>query len=327
MPSRFGLTTITILLIVLVPLSLVLAIRTGSVSMSWQELWLALQNSGSAVHHSIIYELRLPRALAAFAVGGMLALAGVLLQVLLRNPLADPYIMGISGGAAVAALLATLAGLSGILLTSSAFTGGLIAMLIVFGLAHKADVWTPTRLLLTGVVVAAGWGAIISFILAIAPSQNVQGMLFWLMGDLSHANQPVLPLIILAIGSVASYQIARALNLLARGELTAAVLGENPLRLKIVIYLIASLVTAAAVTVAGSIAFVGLVIPHMMRLLGSSDHRQLIPNAILLGGSFLVIADTIARVLMAPTQLPVGVITAFIGVPLFLYLLNRSQRS
>jgi len=327
MPSRFGLTTLTILLIVLVPLSLILAIRTGSVSMSWQELWLALQNSGSAVHHSIIYDLRLPRALAAFAVGGMLALAGVLLQVLLRNPLADPYIMGISGGAAVAALLATLAGLSGILLTSSAFTGGLIAMLIVFGLAHKADVWTPTRLLLTGVVVAAGWGAIISFILAIAPSQNVQGMLFWLMGDLSQAHQPVLPLIILAIGSVASYQIARALNLLARGELTAAVLGENPLRLKIVIYLIASLVTAAAVTVAGSIAFVGLVIPHMMRLLGSSDHRQLIPNAILFGGSFLVIADTIARVLMAPTQLPVGVITAFIGVPLFLVLLNQSQRS
>lgn len=324
MPSRFGLT---ILLIILVPVSLVLAIRTGSVSMSWQELWLALQNSGSTVHHAILYELRLPRALCAFAVGGMLALAGVLLQVLLRNPLADPYIMGISGGAAVATLLATLAGLSGILLTGGAFAGGLIAMLIVFGLAHQADAWTPTRLLLTGVVVAAGWGAIISFILAIAPSQNVQGMLFWLMGDLSQASQPTLPLVILAIGSVASYQIARALNLLARGELTAAVLGENPLRLKIVIYLIASLVTAAAVTVAGSIAFVGLVIPHMMRLVGSSDHRQLIPNAILFGGSFLVLADTIARALMAPTQLPVGVVTAFVGVPLFLYLLNRSQRS
>lgn len=327
MPSQHRFTGLTILLIILAPISLALAIRTGSVSMSWHELWLALQHNGSAVHHAILYELRLPRALSAFAVGGLLALAGVLLQVLLRNPLADPYIMGISGGAAVATLLAMLAGLSGILLTGSAMIGGLIAMLIVFGLAHRAETWTPTRLLLTGVVVAAGWGAIISFILAVTPSQNVQGMLFWLMGDLSQTSQPTLPLIILLIASIASYQIARALNLLARGELTAAVLGENPMRLKITIYIIASLVTATAVTIAGSIAFVGLVIPHMMRLVGSSDHRQLIPNAILFGGSFLVLADTLARTLISPTQLPVGVITAFVGVPLFLYLLNRSKPS
>ncbi|MDH5648830.1 MAG: iron ABC transporter permease [Gammaproteobacteria bacterium] len=324
MLARFGLTGF---LFVLAPVCLMLALSVGSLPLSVSEIWATLGGSGSEVQHAVIFDLRLPRALSAFAVGGLLSLAGVLLQVLLRNPLADPYIMGISGGASVFALLALTAGASAGTLTGSAFVGGMVSMIIVFGLAHGRQAWTPTRLLLTGVVVAAGWGALISFLLTIASNENVRGMLFWLMGDLSHSRQPAPSLIILVLALIGAYVFARALNVLARGELTAATLGVNPFRLKIAIYVIASLVTATAVTVAGNVAFVGLIIPHMTRLLSSSDHRILVPNAVLLGGCFMVIADTAARTLLAPVQLPVGVITAFIGVPLFLFLLHRSRLS
>jgi len=243
--------------------------------------------------------------------------------VLVRNPLADPYVLGISGGAAVAALLAMLLGLGGIWLTGSAFGGALLAMALVFGLARGRGSWTPTRLLLTGVVLAAGWGAVISFILATSPDRNIRGMLFWLMGDLGYVQTPEPALFILLLGLLACWPLGRDLNILIRGELQAGALGINSGRLQITLFLLASFLTATAVVQAGSIGFVGLVIPHIMRLMGFTDHRLLLPAAALAGGSLLVLADTLARTILAPQQLPVGIITALLGVPLFLYLLRR----
>jgi len=315
-----------LILLAATPLTLWFALSQGSLNISAQELWLALRGyPDNTTAYLVIHELRLPRALSAFAVGGLLALSGALLQVLLRNPLADPYVLGVSGGAAVAALLSMLGGLGIGWVRGNAFLGALLSMLIVFGLSRLGSAWTQNRLLLTGVVVAAGWGALISLILALAPSAQVQGMLFWLIGDLSYATQPAMALMALVAGLAVSLWFARALNLLLRGEGTAAALGENPARLRYIIYLVASLLTAMAVTLAGSVGFVGLVIPHILRLAGGSDHRFLLPASVLLGGGFLTVADTLARSGMAPMQLPVGVLTALLGVPVFLFLLARTR--
>ena len=316
------------LLVILAFGSLLLALFSGSVSLDWTELWASIGGSQSEQTSSnLILELRLTRALGAFATGGLLSLAGALMQVLVRNPLADPYVLGISGGAAVAALLSMLLGLTGVWLTGSAFGGALFAMLLVFGLARGRGSWTPTRLLLTGVVLAAGWGALISFILAISPDSNMRGMLFWLMGDLSYSHSPMPALLMLLLGLLLSWPLGRDLNVLIRGELQAGALGIDSNRVQGILFLMASLLTATAVVQAGSIGFVGLVIPHIMRLIGLTDHRLLLPAAALAGGSLLVLADTLARTILAPQQLPVGIITALLGVPLFLYLLRREASS
>lgn len=316
------------LLFVLAICSLILALLSGSVSIRWFELWATLGGSQTDLStQGLILELRLNRALSAFATGGLLSLAGALMQVLVRNPLADPYILGISGGAAVAALFAMLLGLGSVWLTGSAFGGALFAMALVFGLARGRGSWTPTRLLLTGVVLAAGWGALISFILAISPDSNMRGMLFWLMGDLSFAHSPIPALFMLLLGLLVSWPLGRDLNVLIRGELQAGALGIDSSRIQSILFLLASLLTATAVVQAGSIGFVGLVIPHMMRLIGLTDHRLLLPAAALAGGSLLVLADTLARTILAPQQLPVGILTAILGVPLFLYLLRREVSS
>lgn len=305
---------------------LALALAAGSITLSLPELLAALARTGEPLQHSLVWELRLPRAAAAFITGAQLALAGALMQVLLRNPLADPYILGVSGGAGVAALGAMLLGCAGLLLTASAFAGALVSTLLVFGLAHARIDWTPTRLLLTGVVIAMGWGALISFILAIAPEAQLRGMLFWLMGDLSYSQLPTLGAITLLLVLALIWPQARDLNVLARGESQAAALGVEIQRLRWRLYFLAALLTASAVVQAGSIGFIGLVVPHLLRLLGCHDHRYLLPAAVLGGGSLLLLADTLARTVIAPQQLPVGIITAFIGVPLFLYLLNRPAR-
>lgn len=313
-------------LLLLAPASIALALAAGSVTLGPIELWRVLTGRETGLDAVIVLELRLPRVLGAFAVGGLLALAGVLLQVLLRNPLADPYILGISGGAAAAALLAILFGLGAVFVKLGAFLGSLVSMFLVFGLSHARGTWTQTRLLLTGVMVASGWGALISFLLAVSPNQALPGMLFWLMGDLAQADEPLWGALVLLAGLLACLPLARALNVLARGERLAAALGENVNVLRLLLYFLASLLTAVAVALAGSVGFVGLVIPHILRQLGGADHRGLLVHAVLLGGSFLVAADTLARTLLAPAQLPVGVLTALLGVPVFLYLLARGAR-
>jgi iron complex transport system permease protein len=282
--------------------------------------------AGDALAADIVRELRLPRALAGFACGALLALAGALMQVLLRNPLADPYILGISGGAGVGALFAILIGLPVLGIDGLAFAGALGAMLLVFGLAHGDGSWTQTRLLLTGVIVAAGCGALVALMLAIAPEDRLRGMLFWLMGDLAQAGSAWPPLLALVAALLLAMPFARELNLLARGMLQAQALGVAVDRLRHAIFLIASLATAASVTTAGAIGFIGLVVPHLVRLAAGNDQRLLLPASALAGGALLMLADTLARSLIAPQQLPVGVLTALIGVPVFLFLLSRQPR-
>lgn len=302
------------------------SLATGSLALGWDEVASGLLNASDSLAHSVIWELRLPRAATAFVVGALLALSGALMQVLLRNPLADPYILGISGGAAVAALLAISLGLAGWWVSAGALIGAVFSMLLVFGLAHGRGGWSELRLLLTGVVVAAGWGALISFILASSASKQLHTMLFWLMGDLTNSRMPGWSFLVLCVGLVAALAVARHLNILARGELQARALGVPTRGLRLALYFLASLLTATAVTLAGTVGFVGLVVPHMLRLLGVSDHRVLLPGCVLAGGSLLMFADTLARTVLAPQQLPVGVVTALVGVPLYLFILNRGAR-
>ncbi|WP_323053026.1 iron ABC transporter permease [Marinobacter sp. NP-4(2019)] len=304
---------------------MVLSVGTGSVSVAPGQVLAVLLGEGGNLQQTLVLELRLPRTLSAFATGGLLAVAGALMQVLLRNPLADPYVLGLSGGAAVGALLAMLAGLGGLIISGSAFAGALLATLMVFGLAHGTGSWTPSRLLLTGVVVAAGWGAVITLMLAISPAQRLPGMLYWLMGDVSYARSPWPALGFLLLVCLLLVPLGRSLNVLARGPMQAAALGVAVRPLEWTIYILASLLTATAVTMAGSIGFVGLVVPHMLRLVLGNDQRLILPACALAGGTLLVLADTLARVVIAPEQLPVGVITALLGVPTFLYLLYRSR--
>ncbi|MGB8713068.1 MAG: iron ABC transporter permease [Onishia taeanensis] len=306
-------------------LALAIALALGSVGIAPDELVAVLLGGGDALHQTLVLELRLPRALAAFGTGALLALAGALMQILLRNPLADPYVLGLSGGASVAALVAMLAGWSLVLVSGAAFIGALASTLIVFGLAHGTGSWTPTRLLLTGVVMAAGWGALISFLLAVSPVEQLPGMLYWLMGDMAYAGSPWPVLSVAVISLLVVTPLGRTLNVLARGSLQAGALGVAVRPLEWTLYLLASLLTAVAVTTAGSVGFVGLMVPHMLRLRLGNDQRLILPASLLAGGTLLTLADTLARTLIAPQQLPVGVITALLGVPSFLYLLSRSR--
>ncbi|MFQ6004416.1 MAG: FecCD family ABC transporter permease [Woeseia sp.] len=310
----------------LAALAVLAAMVSGSATVGMAELMRTL--SGNAPDHvrMLVIDLRLPRALTAFGVGGLLAVAGVLMQVLLRNPLAEPYILGSSGGAAVAALLCMLLGWGSTIVDLAAFGGAMAATLLVFSIAQGTGSWTPTRLLLTGVVLAAGFSAVTTLLLALSPDQNLRGMLFWLMGDLSFAYSPARSLWLLAVMSIAGILVARHLNVLARGELQAAIVGMPVAAFRLIIFAVTALATAVSVTTVGVIGFIGLVVPHLIRLVIGSDHRIVLPASALAGGCLLVVADTLARTVMAPRQLPVGALTAALGVPLFLILMSRSRR-
>ena len=324
MPTRRRAVLILAALTGLSQLSIILALMVGSIPISPTEVLSTLVDPGGSIAADVVRNLRLPRALTGFACGGLLALAGALLQVLLRNPLADPYVLGISGGAGIGALLAIILGFGVVGVNGLALGGALGAMFLVFGLAHGDGGWTQSRLLLTGVIVAAGCGAVVTLMLAVAPDDRLRGMLFWLMGDLSQTGDPALALIVLAAILLIALPFARELNLLARGADVAQALGVAVRPLRRGVYLVASLATAAAVTQAGAIGFIGLIVPHLVRLTTGNDQRLLLPASVLAGGSLLVIADTLARTMLAPQQLPVGVLTALIGVPAFLFLLSRA---
>ncbi len=312
--------------LVLSVFSIVLALRAGSMGANWADVFEAFFGTGDSTLSAVVRELRLPRALAAFASGGLLALAGALMQLLLRNPLADPYVLGVSGGAAVGALSAIFLGWASWIVDTAAFAGALSAMLLVFGLARGDGSWTQSRLLLTGVIVAAGCGAVVVFMLVMTTDTRVQSMLFWLTGDVSGASRPWPALVILAAGLLVVLPFARDLNVLARGELSARALGVSTRGLRAGIYVLASLLTAVAVTLVGLVGFVGLIVPHLVRLAIGNDQRMLLPVAVFAGGTLMTLADTAARTMVAPTQLPVGVLTAMIGVPVFLFLLIRHPR-
>ena len=309
-----------------------IALANGSTHLPPLDILRGLLSPGDSVAGEIVTRLRLPRALAAFAVGGLLALAGALMQVLLRNPLADPYVLGLSGGAATGALAAMLAGMGALAVNLGAGAGALAAIALVFAFARRdfarrqvfGALDASPRLLLTGVIMAAGWGALITLTLTLAPEARLRGMLFWLMGDLNGVESWAPALLALAGALVLIYPAARELNVLLRGELVAHALGVRVAPLRRRVYLVASMATALAVTTAGAIGFVGLVVPHALRLALGNDQRMLLPASALAGGTLLLLADTAARSLLAPLQLPVGVITALVGVPAFLLLLTRN---
>lgn len=309
-------------------LAVLAGLLMGPASISLPELLAVLLPDANvnSVAYQIVHELRVPRVSGAFAIGASLAVAGAMLQILLRNPLADPYILGTAGGAATGALSAILAGLTGIMVNGAALAGALCSTLLVFRLGFDRAGFTPLRLLLTGVVVAAGWSAVISFLLVSASSQDANAMLFWLLGDLERISDASPAWWALAIGLLVGMTTARSLNVLRQGELSAQALGVPVATLRLALFGAASLLTAAAVTLAGAVGFVGLLVPHALRLLGVQDHRSLLPAAACLGGAVLVAADALSRVIIAPQQLPVGVLTAALGVPAFLFLLQRTGR-
>jgi iron complex transport system permease protein len=285
--------------------------------------------------HDILWLIRLPRVLAAFGTGAALALAGALIQLVTRNPLGDPHVLGVTSGASVGALLAILLLPVGVPFGSEigAVLGALLSMTLVFslawrsmgrGLALSAQPGTVV-VLLVGVMVGAASGAVVSFILAVADDFKLRNLVFWLLGDLNGATLWWPAWAAVALSFVLVWPRAHELDWLARGDAWAWTIGVSVARRRRIAILAACLATGAAVATAGSIGFVGLVAPHVVRLTGLRSARQLLPFSALLGGVFLVLADTVARTVVAPTQLPVGVISAAIGVPVFLTLLLRRR--
>lgn len=328
-PRRFALLLTALLL--LAGLALLLALLMGSVSIALPGLWQDLFSRQPSISHSVL-QLRLERGWLAFVTGGSLALSGALMQLLLRNPLADPYILGLSGGSAVGALLAMLLAAASWMIDAAAFAGALISMALV-ALFARRDLLASERLaehsprlLLTGVVLSAGWGALVTLLLALAPDGQLRSMVFWLMGDLGGAELRWWPGALLLLALLWALQQARSLNVLALGPTLATALGVNVAPLRRNLFVIAALLAATSVTTAGSIGFVGLIVPHACRMALGNDQRLLLPACALAGGSFLLLADTLARTVLAPQQLPVGVLTALIGVPLFLLQLAHERR-
>ncbi len=280
----------------------------------------------------ILLHVRLPRVVLAFLVGGSLAAVGVGLQALLRNPLAEPYVLGLSSGAAFGATLGMLLGIGGTVMGISilpvwAFLGGLLSILIVYRMSVTYRMLSVHTLLLAGVILNALFSALITFAVSIADPTRAFAMMTWLMGTLSAPEySTLLGLgVFLGLGGVLLFRLARPLNVLTMGEETARALGVEIERVKKLIFVVAALMTGAVVSIAGLIGFVGMVVPHTVRMTVGADHRLLLPASALVGGTFLMVADTVARTALSPTELPVGVVTAFIGGPIFIYLLVKRR--
>jgi iron complex transport system permease protein len=289
---------------------------------------LGTQHCGlSADQFDILFQIRLPRILLAAAVGGSLATAGASYQALLRNPLAEPYLLGVSNGAAVGTMLALV--FFGQLEWSRpvmAFVGALLATFAVYRLAHGKVGATPERLILAGVIVTTFLSSVIVFVTTLMDATRIRSFTFWLLGDLSGASKGLLPVAmgIAVVGALVLTLNARSLNLLMLGERDAFDLGVEVSRVRVVVFIVASLLVGSSVAASGSVGYVGLVVPHLARLSLGSDNRISIPSSALGGALFVIIADTIARTVIAPRELPVGAITALIGAPLFIYLLKRA---
>ncbi len=315
--------------------SFAFALASGSVSGVLSAAFYSADGNASLA--AVLWQLRLPRALSAFAAGGLLALAGGLLQALLRNPLADAYVLGVSGGAAVGAMLALLAGAGLLGMQLGSAMGAFATLGALFLLARRAffgRLHTAARVseeasigvLLTGVMLAAFAAALLSLLLALAPDLQMRSIMFWLLGDLAGATDlraAVISLAMLVLLLAAASRHARPLNLLLRGDLQAYVQGVDVRRVRRHLVLVSALATATAVTLAGAVGFVGFVAPHLMRRLIGNDQRALLPAAALAGGVLVLLADTVARTAVAPLQLPVGVLTALFGVPVVISLVRR----
>lgn len=308
--------------------ALALSAATGPVPVSLRAAFDAIFRGADDTPARVLLSLRLPRALLGALVGGALASSGVAFQALLRNPLADPYILGVSGGAAVGALTVALflSADASPLLPLCAFGGAALSALAVFLLARRRSGISPERLILMGVVVGAFLNAVIMLMVTLAPPGKIPGALYWLMGDLGLGTPRRVAVLFpyVALGTVLLYLLSRGLDLLLLGEHAAFQAGLSVERVKTATYLTASLLAGSVVAVSGLIGFVGLIVPHGARVLVGSGHRRLLPAAFLLGGAFLVLSDTLARAASPAGELPVGAVTALAGAPFFLYLLRRN---
>jgi len=277
----------------------------------------------------IVFGLRLPRIALGIIVGASLSVAGASFQALLRNPLADPYVLGISSGAALGAILSLLwAPHGGVVMQLAAFAGAALTTTAVYFLGRRSGQLDSSTLLLAGIITASFLSAVIMFLMTTLASRDLRGMAFWLMGDL--ATTPAVPMgllfLVLGVTVGAIYTTTPDLNLILTGEDEARHLGVNVSRVKVVVYIAASVLTGLAVSVSGSIGYVGLLVPHLIRMLFGSDYRLLIPATALGGAIIIVAADMLGRTVMAPTELPVGAMTAVAGAPVFIYLLRRGMR-
>ena len=324
--SRVAVLALAVLIAGAVSLSL------GASGLGPGDLWRAVTGAADPATETILLRLRLPRAVLAALVGGALGLSGCTFQALLRNPLAEPYVLGVSGGAAVGAVCVFVTGLAVALpwtLSLGAFLGAVGAMALVLAIARRASRGgMDTRvLILSGVIAGAFFNAIILLLLSLADLQSFRSAIFWMMGNLSGADWGSARLAVFLVpASVVVLSLARAFNVLSRGEEVAYYLGASVQRVKLTAYLAASLMVAASVAAVGVIGFVGLIVPHAVRLAWGNDHRLLLPASFLAGSAFLLLADTVARVVVAPAELPTGVVTAVAGVPFFVVLLMRGGR-
>lgn len=307
------------------------ALMVGPVHVPLTDVLAALRGDASATQQTIITSLRVPRVLLAGLVGGGLAVSGAVFQALLRNPLAEPYVLGVSSGAAMGAVAAIVFGAtatSSVALPLSAFLGAVVAIVLVLGMAGAGGRGLDTRvLLLAGVVIGAFFNAVILLIVNFADVETFRAAMLWIMGSFAGASsEAVLTVAFWVVPAVSGLVLlARPLNLLSVGEQSAFHLGVDVARFKLVLYLVTSLIVGVCVAGSGAIGFVGLVVPHALRLVGGSDHRWLLPGSALSGAMFMVAADTVARTVVAPAELPVGVVTALVGVPVFLWLLLRYE--
>jgi iron complex transport system permease protein len=315
--------------------SLLVAGMSGSIAVAPSDLPDALAQVLRGRPESLaasLVELRAGRALTAFVTGGALALAGVMMQALLRNPLADPYVLGISAGASVGALCALLLLCAAATVDAAAMGGAVTIALLLYLLARRdmrsgaAAEGGTSMLLLTGVIMSSASMALVTLMLSIAPEGRLRSMVFWMIGDLAGAPLRLLPWLVLGAALAYALRNARAMNMLALHAEAAATLGVRVGAVRRGLFFVSAVLTASAVTSAGAVGFVGLIVPHACRFAFGPDHRVLVPAAVLGGGSLLVLCDTVARTVVAPTQLPVGAITALIGAPVFLYQLHRLRK-
>lgn len=327
-PVYKKLITVTLFLSAVLIVSVMLGLTIGS-SGRTSDAWKVLLGSGGpdSTLEVIIWQLRWPRVVLAATVGATLSLGGLVFQALLRNPLAEPYILGISGGSAVGAILGILAGFSlfpG--LTLSSFVGSLMVLSLVLLLSNRREGHSDS-LLLAGVMVNAFCGAIIMFLISVSKTVQMQKIIFWLMGDLSAVGTDSLPLLLGVLPCfLVIFLLAQPLNLLLTGRESAAAMGVNVAAVTLVLLLTASLMVSLTVCHSGLIGFVGLTIPHVLRLALGSDHRILIPACVLTGASYLILCDLLARSLPSQGEMSVGIVTALVGAPLFIGLLWRSRQ-
>jgi iron complex transport system permease protein len=277
-----------------------------------------------------VWDFRLPRTLLAGLTGAGLALAGALMQAIVRNPLAEPYILGVSSGAGVGAVLVITLGsasLAGVTLSTAAFIGALVTTIAVYLLARQHGVLAPTRMILTGVALGSLLSAVTSYLTLTTEAQNVFSVLFFLLGSVSAAtfHQLIVPAVALTIVGVYVFTRPRALNALLVGDEAATALGVDVNRLRTYLMIAAALLTGSVVAVSGGIGFVGLVIPHIARIIVGTDHRRMLPVTVLGGALFLMLADLLARTVAQPTEIPIGIITAVVGAPFFLWLMRRGR--